>query len=323
LSMKNYVKKALKQFQHKMPTKPVNGPAMFVEPEYGKTVQYNTVDTSAPLGPAGVKKIQEVTGKFLYVGRAVDNTMLHALNELCIAATRGTKQTGMALEHFLNYCASNDSAEIIYRASDMILTIDSDAAYGVAPKSRSRAGGYHYMGNKDGKLFNGAIFILAKVIKHVMASAAEAEVGGLFLNAQQAVPERTTLAELGHPQPPTPMRTDNTTACGIMNKTVKQKQSKAMDMRFYWLQDRTQQDQFKIYWAPGSVNLADYPTKLHQESHHKTIRPIYLYVKGKSPTSLQGCVEILTRVNTRTARVRTNITAAKESSPNKQPVNNQ
>jgi hypothetical protein len=93
---------------------------------------------------------------------------------LCIAATKGTQETQAALEYFLNYCATQPEAEIIYRASDMILTIDSDAAYQVAAKSRSRASGYHYLGNADGKLFNGDIFkLLAKIIKAVMQSAAE------------------------------------------------------------------------------------------------------------------------------------------------------
>ena len=57
----------------------------------------------------------------------------------------------------------------------------------------------------------------------MVASAAEAEVGALFINAQLAAPMRTTLEELGHQQPPTPMKTDNTTANGIINDTVKQK----------------------------------------------------------------------------------------------------
>jgi len=294
LSMKDYVKKALQQFMHETAPKHFDGPTKYTAPEYGKKIQYERTDTSPPLNKQGIKRIQEVCGKFLYTARAVDNTMLHALNELCIAATKGTKQTGEALEYFLNYCASNQSAEIIFRASEMILTIDSDAAYQVAPKSRSRAAGYHFFGNKDGKLFNGPIFILAKIIKNVMASAAEAETGGLYMNAQEAIPERTTAEELGHIQPPTPLRTDNSTADGIMNKTVKQKQSKAMDMRFYWLQDRVEQGQFKIYWAPGKYNLADYFTKLHPPSHHRKVRPIYLYIEENSPTTLQGCVEILT-----------------------------
>ena len=91
--------------------------------------------------------------------------MMQALNDLCTATTRGTEETAKALEHFLNYCATHPDAEILYRASDMILTVDSDAAYLNATKSRSRAGGYHYLGNSDGTLFNGPIYILAKIIK--------------------------------------------------------------------------------------------------------------------------------------------------------------
>ena len=74
-----------------------------------------------------------------------------------------------------------------------------------------------------------------------MASAAEAEVGALFVNGQDAIPLRNTLIELGHPQPPTPIQTDNSTAAGFANDTIKQKRSKAMDMRFYWIKDRVEQ----------------------------------------------------------------------------------
>ena len=48
-----------------------------------------------------------------------------------------------------------------------------------------------------------------------MSSASEAEIEGLYMNAKLAIPMRTTLAELGHPQqPPTPTQTDNSTAKG-------------------------------------------------------------------------------------------------------------
>ena len=42
-----------------------------------------------------------------------------------------------------------------------------------------------------------------------MASTAEAEVTGLGMNAQQAVPMRLILEHMGHKQPPTPLQTDN------------------------------------------------------------------------------------------------------------------
>ena len=119
----------------------------------------------------------------------------------------------------------------------MQLVVDSDAAYLNAPKSRSRAGGYHFLGNIDGKLFNGPIFILAKIIKAVMSSAAEAEVGSLFINAQQAIQYIVTLEELGHPQAAVPLLTDNSTAAGFLTGTIKKKRSKAFDMRFQWLID--------------------------------------------------------------------------------------
>jgi hypothetical protein len=82
------------------------------------------------------------------------------------------------------------------------------------------------MGNatkNDKKLTNGAILIVRKNLKHVMSSAAEAEIGAVFLNSKEGAVLRTTLEELGHKQPPTPMETDNTTVTGYSNGTIKQK----------------------------------------------------------------------------------------------------
>ena len=80
-----------------------------------------------------------------------------------------------------------------------------------------------------------------------MSSAAEAEIGALYMNAQQLLPLRVTCEELEHPQPATPMQTDNNTASGIINETFNQARSKATVMRYYWLMDRAQQKQFIIY----------------------------------------------------------------------------
>ena len=113
-------------------------------------------------------------------------------------------------------------------------------------------------------------------MKHVVASAGEAEVGALFFNCKDAAMLRTALIEMGHPQPATPIQTDNSFAAGMANNTVKQRRSKAMDMRFYWIQDRVQQGQFNIYWAKGADNLADYFTKHFNRRQHRHIRKNYL-----------------------------------------------
>ena len=81
-------------------------------------------------------------------------------------------------------------------------------------RARSRSGGRFFLadglvknGDKPPTLpsNNGAIHTLCQITKTVISSAAESEIGATFLNANEALPIRTTLEELGHPKPPTPM----------------------------------------------------------------------------------------------------------------------
>jgi hypothetical protein len=175
------------------------------------------------------------------------------------------KQTQTSTSQLLDYLATHPDATIRFYASDMILHIHSDASYLSVSKARSRLGAIFYLGynypNED-KL-NGSILNVDSVIKHVVASAAESEVGACFQNAQNAAPLRITLMELGHKQLVTPLRTDNSTAFGILNEIIKQKRSKSMGMKYYWLQDRVRQKQYDVYWRPGKDNLGDCHTKHH------------------------------------------------------------
>ena len=160
----------------------------------------------------------------------------------------------------------------------------------------------HFLSNKprtphDPKTFeptlNGIVYVVCKILRNVMASAAEAEIGALFLNCQEAVPICITLEEMGHSQLPTPVQVDNSTALGIATGTIKQRKSKAMEMRFYWIRERKNQKQFNIYWKPGPTNKGDYFTKKFPPAHHSTVCPSYLHVTkyGKRST-LQGYVNL-------------------------------
>ena len=66
-----------------------------------------------------------------------------------------------------------------------------------------------------------------------MSSAAEAQLGALFINCKLAVPARKTLKELGHPQPKTPIQTDNSTANRLLNNKIIPKAMKSIDMKFH------------------------------------------------------------------------------------------
>jgi hypothetical protein len=121
------------------------------------------------------------------------------------------------------------------------------------------------MGSNDigNNTLNGAILASPSIMKPVLSNASEAEIGALFDNCKKATILRTTLAEMGWPQPATPVQTDNSTACSIANDNIKLQRSHAMDMRFYWVHDHSKQGHFHIFWKPGTTNFADYFTKHH------------------------------------------------------------
>jgi hypothetical protein len=80
-----------------------------------------------------------------------------------------------------------------------------------------------------------------------MSSAAEAETGGVYGNAQEAIVCQISLRALGHPQEATPLKTDNSTSNSFVHANIKQRRSKMWDMRWNWLRDKTAHDQLRIY----------------------------------------------------------------------------
>jgi len=159
----------------------------------------------------------------------------------------------------------------------MVLAIHSDTSYLSESKARSRAGGHFSMStNTEFPANNGAVFTIAQIIKAVILSAAEAEIGAMFVNAREAVPMRKTLEEMGHPQPKTPLQTDNTSAHQVVTNNVQPKRTKSMDKNFHWLRDRAAQNQFRYYWRPGPTNLGDYHTKHHPGKYHQNMRGEFL-----------------------------------------------
>ncbi len=118
----------------------------------------------------------------------------------------------------------------------MILAIHSDTSHLSKATARSQAGGYFFC-SKDSKnpRNNGAGHNVSKILKAVMSSAAEAELGALYINAYKAVPMRQLLEEMGHKQPKTPNKTDNSTAFGVVKYNIQPRRTKTMDMCFHWL----------------------------------------------------------------------------------------
>jgi hypothetical protein len=121
--------------------------------------------------------------------------------------------------------ASDSESKVRFYASDMIMNIHLVASYLSETGARSRACGIFFMGRmpKNGEpiKINGAFYVNATIMKFVVASVAEAELGALFHNCQDGIIFRKTLADMGHPQPKTPVHCNNATAVGIANNTIK------------------------------------------------------------------------------------------------------
>ena len=184
------------------------------------------------------------------------------------------------VKQLLDYLASQKEAILTYSASDMVLAVHSNAGYLNELEVRSREGG-HFFSSSNAAIpaNNGAILNVANIIKNVMSSAAEAKFGAIYITARETVYIRHILKEMGHKQPATSIQTDNLRAEGVINSKITPKQTKAMDMQFYWLCDRETKEQFRFFWRAGKLNLADYWTKHYPAMHHENARDKFLTQK--------------------------------------------
>ena len=204
--MPGYIAKLRSRLNHPNPNKPQHAPHSWTQPAYGKKTQFAPPgDSSTPLDNKGTKFVQSTTGSLLYYSRAVDPTILPALNEIATSQARPTENTRKKVQWLLDFVATYPNAKIRFYKSDMILYVDSDAAYLVLPNARSRFAGHFYLSNhvNNPTTFapqpNGPIHTECKTIRNVVASAAEAETAGLFGNSQLTIIIRRALQSLDHP----------------------------------------------------------------------------------------------------------------------------
>jgi hypothetical protein len=183
-----YAIKNLSRYNHPPPLKLQHCPYTLNPITYGKDNQAtNPSNTSPLLDAAGKKHIQQIFGSFLYYAPMVDPTILMVLSAIATQHGAPSEETLIHVNQFLDYMWTHPNAKIRYRASDMIINVHSDAPYLSAPKECSRAGCDFFLGSilhdNEPIFINGAIHVICTILKLVAASAAEAELGALFLKS--------------------------------------------------------------------------------------------------------------------------------------------
>ncbi len=210
-------------------------------------------------------------GYLLYYGRSVDSQILPATCALASEKAARTLDTMHRLYRLLGYVAAHLNGQKIYRASDMVLRVLTDASYLSRPKAGSVAGSFHFLGMHEPTpvFINHPVSATQPTFWSSARSAAR-------LNREAPMPQlespRKNAAFLPT-QPPTPWYCDNEYAVGLASDTITPKMSKSMDMRFHCLRDRVRQGQFVIKYVPGLQNIADFFTKALPVARHKLLAP--------------------------------------------------
>ena len=212
-SMLSYIDKVWTRFYGAtVAPKSVEAPHAWTTPQYGSSQpQLTSPIDSSPLFSAPDKtRLQEIAESLLYFPHCINSTILATLRSIGTNIAYGTERVAAMAAYLLNFCANNRNTKIRYFASDIQLCGHTDASYMSVSKARSRAAAYFYLSTYDGALLptdhklklparpNGTIHVMSTVMRQVLSSATEAEVGATFYGCQYAVPLRNTLADLGH-----------------------------------------------------------------------------------------------------------------------------
>ena len=239
-SMPGAIPKFLAKLQHITPTKKQFSPHPAPTITCGQKLQTALSDESPILTKEDNTLVRRIVGFALCIARMLDMTMLVACNEIALQQCEATTKTLNVCSWLLDYMSTYPNPSITFKRSDMILWISSDSSYQSASKSRSRVGGYHFLGNKysptkdlvfQRNFINAPTHVEASILRNIMGAASESEIAAAYANAKDGVESRVTLMEMGHEQPSTPLEIDNTTAFGILTKQLLPRRSKAMDMR--------------------------------------------------------------------------------------------
>ena len=146
-------------------------------------------DTTPKLNNEGINRVQAIVGALLYYARAVHNILLVGLSAIGDQQASATEQTTAAINQIIDHVATYPNDGITYQASDMILESHSDSGFNNKSKARSCAGSHIFLSeNNPNPEWNGAILTISQIIKCVMSSASEAELGAIYITAKEMVP---------------------------------------------------------------------------------------------------------------------------------------
>ena len=139
--------------------------------------------------------------------------MLTDLSVMASEQTLPTENSIVKTHKFMEYAAPDPVVILTYPKSDMVLAVYSDASHLSEPKACSHTC-EHCFSASDVPIpvNNEELLNTAQINKIVMSSEEEGEMGAIFLDTREAIPEQNAIIKMCHPQRKKPIQTDNSTA---------------------------------------------------------------------------------------------------------------
>lgn len=157
-----------------------------------------------------ITRVQKITVTLLYYGRVIDSTIPPYLGSLGTTQSKPTDHTNV-VNQLLNYLHIHPGATVWCHASNMVLHVHSDASYLSESNVHLCTWCCFFLSDLYPNpnypppfktplpLLNRTIYVLSTLLKNVMASASEAELGTLSLYNHEAANIHTTLVDMRNP----------------------------------------------------------------------------------------------------------------------------
>jgi hypothetical protein len=164
ISMPGYITKKLQEYKHVHWIKSQHCPYSAEPKQFGSKAHWPLPGNKLKLlDDRGKKRIQKTVGSILHYARAVDMTVLMALNTITMSQAHPTKNGMTCCVQLLGYLAMHADAKNRFYALDMIMNIHLDATYLSESTACSRTCCHFFMGWKpvDGQpiKLNGAFYL--------------------------------------------------------------------------------------------------------------------------------------------------------------------
>ena len=189
---------------------------------------------------------------YVWYAKQMTHDLLTAIAILSTHQSHPTISTEEAIINIQGYLKKWGKQKLRFHASDMILTVMSDASLGSEKENnnshRSRGGYFMYLGTTDLYAINGPIAVHTGILPGVPVSAAEAEIVQNLDTGKATLYTRRLLDDMGYPQPTTVIFTDNMCSKEYANDTIEGTKLRHIDRRNEWLKYMVSIKEFKLLY---------------------------------------------------------------------------